>query len=89
MKRLFGHGILKRQSLSFVDPTPYDIPSERQVSVETEVFRRWLAEGRSVRAFMCQGRCFEIGTRERNRNAQNGLAAAEIDAGATRQGGSL
>jgi hypothetical protein len=38
---------------------------------------------------MCQGRCFDIGTPERYRNARNGLAAAEIEAGALRQGGSL
>jgi NDP-sugar pyrophosphorylase family protein len=60
----------------------YDIPSDRRVSLETELFLRWLAEGRSVRAFICQGRCFDIGTTERYRNAQNGLAAAEISAGA-------
>ena len=70
-------------------PMLYDIPSERQVSLERELFSRWLAEGRSIRAFMCQGRCFDIGTPERYRNAQNGLAAAEIEAGALRHGGSL
>lgn len=70
-------------------PMLYDIPSERQVSLERELFRRWLAEGRSIRAFMCQGRCFDIGTPERYRNAQKGLAAAEIDAGVLPQGGSL
>jgi NDP-sugar pyrophosphorylase family protein len=32
--RLFGHGILKCRSLSFVDPMLYDIPTERQVSLE-------------------------------------------------------
>ena len=70
-------------------PMLYDIPGERQVSLETELFRRWLAQGRSIRAFMCQARCFDIGTPERYRNAQKGLAAAEIDAGLLRQGGSL
>jgi hypothetical protein len=45
--------------------------------------------GRGEIHFMCQGRCFDIGTPERYRNAHNGLAAAEIEAGALRQGGGL
>ena len=75
---LFGHGIRKcRRVYLLSSPMLYDIPSEQQVSLETELFRQWLAEGRSVRAFICQGRCFDIGTTERYRNALNGLAAAD------------
>jgi hypothetical protein len=52
--------------------------------------RSFFADGwPRVDPFHGQGRCFDIGTPERYRNAHNGLAAAEIEAGALRQGGGL
>ena len=47
------------------------------VSLEEELFCRWLAEGRSVKAYLYSGICFDIGTPERYRNAQERLAKAE------------
>lgn len=47
------------------------------VSLEEELFRQWLAEGRSVKAFVYSCMCFDIGTPERYRNAQERLAKAE------------
>jgi NDP-sugar pyrophosphorylase family protein len=59
----------------------YDIPAGVQVSLETELFPRWLAEGRSMRAFIWPGRCMDIGTPERFRSAQLSLAAVERQTG--------
>jgi D-glycero-alpha-D-manno-heptose 1-phosphate guanylyltransferase len=56
----------------------YDIPIGVQVSLETEMFPRWLAEGRSMRAFISPGPCVDIGTPERYRSAQSDLAAVEM-----------
>lgn len=55
----------------------YDIPPAVKVSLEEELFCRWLAEGRSVKAYLYSGICFDIGTPERYRNAQERLAKAE------------
>jgi NDP-sugar pyrophosphorylase family protein len=60
----------------------YDIPLGLPVSLEQEVFPRWLEEGKHVRAFVCSSRCVDIGTPDRYRSAQDSLANAEPEAGA-------
>ena len=54
-----------------------EIPTGTPVSLEAELLPRWLAEGKQVRAFQHSGRCIDIGTPERYRNAQVTLATAE------------
>jgi NDP-sugar pyrophosphorylase family protein len=53
------------------------IPSSIQVSVEKELFPRWLDEGKHVRAFVHKGVCVDIGTPERYQRAQRSLAEVE------------
>lgn len=52
----------------------YDIPSGVQVSLEQEVFPKWLADGRHVLAHMDKAACVDIGTPERYLCAQAILA---------------
>ena len=60
----------------------YDIP-DGQVSLERELFPRWLEEGRNLRAFVWPGTCVDIGTPERYRSAQELLGSVEMGAGAS------
>lgn len=53
------------------------IPSGIQVSLERELFLRWLAEGKHLRAFTHPGECIDIGTPERYQSAQISLATVE------------
>jgi NDP-sugar pyrophosphorylase family protein len=48
-----------------------------RVSLEEELFPRWLAEGKNVRAYHHEGRCIDIGTPERYLSAQETLANVE------------
>lgn len=48
-----------------------------QVSLETDLFPRWLAEGRHLRAFRHSGECVDIGTPDRYQRAQTTLANVE------------
>ncbi len=57
----------------------YDIPSGIQVSIEHEVFPRWLEEQHEIRAIIVPGRCVDIGTPERYWNAQEVLRDAEAE----------
>jgi len=54
-----------------------EIPPNRRVSLEEELFPRWLAEAKNVRAYHHQGRCIDIGTPERYLSAQEALANVE------------
>lgn len=54
------------------------IAAEGQVSLERELFQRWLAEGKTLRAYLGQGQCIDIGTPERYWNAQELLGAEEM-----------
>jgi NDP-sugar pyrophosphorylase family protein len=54
-----------------------DIPSRVCVSLERDLFPRWLAEGRDIRVFVHPGRCIDIGTPERYHAAQDVLADVE------------
>lgn len=58
----------------------YDIAPDVPVSVERELFPRWLAEGRDIRAFVHGGACVDIGTPERYQVAQDVLAKVEAEA---------
>lgn len=48
----------------------YDIPAGREVSLEKEMFPRWLEQHFRIRAFRCETRCHDIGTPERFFSAQ-------------------
>jgi D-glycero-alpha-D-manno-heptose 1-phosphate guanylyltransferase len=60
----------------------YGIPSGISVSLEQELFPRWLAERKDIRAFVHQGKCVDIGTPERYHGAQTLLADVETDVNA-------
>ncbi len=49
-------------------------------SLEEELFPQWLADGKSVKAFVFSGRCIDIGTPERFLTAQDVLADVEVEA---------
>ena len=55
----------------------YDIPAGVPVSLEKELFPRWLAARRDMKAFIHPGRCVDIGTPERYEIAQQMLASVE------------
>lgn len=57
-----------------------EIPAGIQVSLEEELFPRWLREGKHLRVFHHPGQCIDIGTPERYRSAQVTLANAEAAA---------
>jgi len=59
----------------------YDIPPGIQVSIEREVFPRWLDEGYDIRASVTLGRCVDIGTPERYQLAQDLLQNTEATEG--------
>jgi len=55
----------------------FSIPAAVQVSIEHELFPRWLKENKLLRAVVFSGECIDIGTPERYRMAQAVLATAE------------
>jgi NDP-sugar pyrophosphorylase family protein len=55
-----------------------DVPPGLRLSLEEELFPRWLAEGKYIRAFSHAGYCVDIGTPERYQSAQEMLANVEI-----------
>jgi mannose-1-phosphate guanylyltransferase len=57
------------------------------VSLERELFPRWLGEGRNIRAFIWPGACIDIGTPERYWSAQELLESVETGESAPRQKG--
>ncbi len=60
----------------------YDIPAGIQVSLEHDMFPRWLQEGKHIQSVIDPGKCIDIGTPERYWLAQTILAMVE-------QGGSV
>jgi len=67
-------------------PMLYLIPSGIQVSLEKDVFPRWIQDGACIKAFIHPGTCVDIGTPDRYRAAQMALASAEREAtGSTAQ----
>jgi NDP-sugar pyrophosphorylase family protein len=63
-----------------------EIPPRIQLSLEAELFPRWIKEGKHVRAFHHPGRCIDIGTAERYRCALITLANAELGKALGEQG---
>ena len=55
----------------------YDIPPGIQLSIEHEVFPRWLEEDHDIRAIIRPGTCVDIGTPERYWRAQELLENVE------------
>jgi NDP-sugar pyrophosphorylase family protein len=55
-------------------PMLYEIPAGVEVSLERELLPRWLQQSKYIKGFVCPGRCIDIGTPERYRNAQDTLA---------------
>jgi D-glycero-alpha-D-manno-heptose 1-phosphate guanylyltransferase len=55
-----------------------DVTPAVRMSLEEELFPRWLAEGKYLRAFSHPGKCVDIGTPERYQTAQDILANVEI-----------
>lgn len=56
-----------------------EVPPGVAVSLEQELFPRWLHEGRRLRAFITPERCVDIGTPDRYTTAQQILASVELD----------
>ena len=54
-----------------------EVPAGVAVSLEQELFPRWLHEGRRLRAFITSERCVDIGTPDRYRRAQETLSIVE------------
>lgn len=65
---------------SLLCETPVGLKS----SLEEELFPKWLAEGKSIRAFVVPTKCIDIGTPERYQSAQELLANAETEGPAFR-----
>lgn len=55
------------------------ISSVGKVSLEEHLFPQWLAEGRSIRGFVFQGPCIDIGTPERYQRALAVLDGVELN----------
>jgi NDP-sugar pyrophosphorylase family protein len=60
------------------------IPSGFPISLERELFPRWIKEGRRIKAFVHSGKCVDIGTPERYQMAQKALANVEFVADGAR-----
>jgi NDP-sugar pyrophosphorylase family protein len=58
-------------------PIICSIPTGTQISLENELFPKWLEEGKYMRAFVHKGVSTDIGTPDRYRSAQKALALAE------------
>ena len=58
-----------------------EIPVGIQLSLERELFSEWISRGRSIRAFVHQGTCMDIGTPERYRMAQHIVPGVESETG--------
>ena len=55
------------------------IPAGLPVSLERDLFPRWLEEGYRLKAFACSGMCVDIGTPDRYHRAQDILANIELE----------
>src|SRR5277367_6541732 len=47
------------------------IPQGSKFSLEEQLFPQWLADGKSIEGFVCEGQCLDIGTPERYMEAQH------------------
>jgi NDP-sugar pyrophosphorylase family protein len=55
------------------------VPLGSKISLEEQLFPQWLADGKSVEGFVCQGKCLDIGTPERYMKAQHALEKVELE----------
>lgn len=55
------------------------VPTQVKISLEVELFPQWLAEGKTIEAMVCDGRCIDIGTPERYQMAQEALRDVELE----------
>jgi NDP-sugar pyrophosphorylase family protein len=62
------------------------IPAGIQLSLEKDLFPRWIQDGARIKAFIHSGMCVDIGTPDRYRVAQQALASAEKEAAASTAG---
>jgi NDP-sugar pyrophosphorylase family protein len=53
------------------------VPAAAKISLEEQLFPQWLADGKSIEAFIFDGLCVDIGTPERYRKAQAVLEKVE------------
>ena len=58
----------------------HEIPVGVPVSLERDLFPRWLEQGRKIKGFVYAGSCTDIGTPDRYRIAQQILADLELEA---------
>lgn len=65
------------------------IPSGAMVSLENELFPRWLGEGSRLKAFVGAHRCVDIGTPDRYQSAQQILATVERELGEPNREGQI
>jgi len=55
------------------------VPTDIAVSLERDLFPRWLSEDKHINGFVYSGPCLDIGTPDRYRDAQVLLAGVEAD----------
>src|SRR3984957_17292772 len=55
------------------------IPQGSKISLEEQLFPQWLADGKSIEGFVCEGQCLDIGTPERYMKAQHALEKVEME----------
>jgi NDP-sugar pyrophosphorylase family protein len=63
-----------------------EMPAGVAISLEREMFPRWIRRGLKVKGFVYSGKCIDIGTPDRYRVANEVLAGAEALAGEAREG---
>jgi NDP-sugar pyrophosphorylase family protein len=63
-----------------------EMPEGVQISLEREMFPRWIRRGLRIKGFVHSGKCFDIGTPDRYRVANEVLAGAEALASPAREG---
>jgi NDP-sugar pyrophosphorylase family protein len=56
-----------------------EIPQGSKISLEEQLFPQWLADGKSIEGFVCEGQCLDIGTPERYTKAQHALEKVELE----------
>jgi len=64
------------------------IPTVAKISLEEQLFPAWLADGKSIAAFLFEGPCIDIGTPERYHKAQDVLEKVESGSVLESDGGS-
>jgi NDP-sugar pyrophosphorylase family protein len=67
-------------------PRLLEMPEGVAISLEREMFPRWIGRGLNVKGFVYSGKCIDIGTPDRYRLANEVLAGAEALAGEAREG---